>query len=63
MTNMAFESSKLEKMQRPKKIGSALAIAEYSSNLKGFLAIPKGHITSSAPSSTIVTVSERSLKP
>ena len=46
---MVFESSQSEKMQRPKKIGFALATMEYNGHLEGFLAMPKGQTTSFAP--------------
>ena len=46
---MAFESFQSEKIQKPKKIGSASATAEYGGYLKGFLAAPKGLPTFSAP--------------
>ena len=36
-------------MQRPKKIGSVFATAEYGGYLEGFLATPKGQTTSSTP--------------
>ena len=46
---MAFESSQSEEMQRPKKIGSISTTAEYRGYLEGFLAMPKGQTTFSAP--------------
>ena len=46
---MAFESFHLEGIQRPKKIRSVSAIAEYGVHLKWFLAALKGQTTSSAP--------------
>lgn len=45
---MAFEGSQSERIQKPKKIGSASAIVVYSSHLEDFSAVPKDQTTSSA---------------